>query len=119
MIYIGLEIKDQEPKLGLIFGIIGIFGFYMVLLILVKHKKFRLSKTDKSLTVQQIGRKTKDYKLENIDNWSEEFFIYRGEQKRTIKLTFKDQKRIKVTDKDDLMEYENLYHYLRINHRKK
>lgn len=109
---------DQEPELSLIFGVTGIFGFYVVLLILVKHKKFRLSKADKLLTVQQIGRKTKKYKLENLYDWSEKFFIFRGGQTRTLQLIFEDQRKIKVTDKDDLMEYEKLYHYLRINHRK-
>jgi len=70
------------------------------------------------LTIKQIGRKTKYYKLENLESWSEEFSIFRGQQKRVLKLTFKDRKKIDVTDKDDLMEYENLYHYLRTKHQK-
>lgn len=118
MVYITLESIGQHSELSLIFGPSALFGFYMVLLILVKHKKFRLSKSDKLLRVKQIGRKKKDYKLENLENWSEKFFIFRGEQKRTLKLMFKDHKEVNVTDKDDLMEYEKLYHYLRVNHRK-
>ena len=81
MVCITLGSKDRYPELSLIFGTTGLFGFYMVLLILLKHKKFRMSRTDKQLSVQQIGRRKKTYKLENLENWSEKLFIFRGQQK--------------------------------------
>jgi len=54
--------------------------------------------------------------LTGLKRWTEKTFHFRGQQKRILMLVTQETKTIELTDKDDLREYEKLFHHLRVNY---
>ncbi|MFA0960186.1 hypothetical protein AB9P05_00090 [Roseivirga sp. BDSF3-8] len=107
----------HNHTLALVYGCGGALGLLMIGLTLLKHKNFTLDKERKELTVKQIGREAKSYSLYRLIKWEMKTFIYNNNQSRSLNLFFEKQPYVTVTDKDDLGEFENLYHYLRTHYR--
>jgi len=80
-------------------------------LIMLKSKKIEVSHS--GVAVKLLLRKRWTFDLQDIEKWEEKYFIYSGQQTRKLILTLKNKKRLSITDKDDMIEYEKLYHYLR------
>ena len=113
LIYAGVEVYYSHNKdVGLLIGVCGLFGVFMVFEILRKHKDFSLS--NRTLVIKQTLRSEKRIDLENLKYWTEDTFLYPGHSKRTLTLKMTDGQKIRVSDKDDEMEYEKLYHHLKI-----
>jgi hypothetical protein len=91
---------------------------YLILLILIKYKRFKVLKDEKAIAIWQIGRKKKQLSFHDLEEWSEDIFYFRNQQKRTIKMQFRYSENYSVSDKDDLMQYEELFHFLRLNYKK-
>lgn len=85
----------------------------MVFEIIRKHKDFQLEKTE--LTIKQIFHTTKKLNINSIQNWREEHFYYNGQAKKSLILKTQSGKKVTITDKDDVKEYNKLFQYLRIN----
>jgi hypothetical protein len=97
--------------LGLIFALIGLFGLFMIFEIIRKHKDFKL--IDDSLIIRQMFRTEKELSLAKIKSWTENNFHFRGQVNRKLILKTVDGDKIDFSDKDDLDEFEKLFHYLR------
>ena len=111
---IALKIFSQNRDLSLIFGFSALFGLYMIVEIVRKHKDFELN--DNILVIKQSFKQDIKLDLTGLTRWTEKTFHFRGQQKRILILVTQERKTIEVTDKDDLMEFEKLFHHLRVNH---
>ncbi|WP_017732862.1 hypothetical protein [Nafulsella turpanensis] len=115
LIYSGVKIYNSYSEdVGLLIGTCGLFGVFMIFEILRKHKDFSLSNGD--LIVRQTLRREKIIKLKSLKSWTEDAFYYPGHSKRTLILETTDGQKMSLSDKDDEMEFEKLYHQLKVKH---
>lgn len=56
--------------------------------------------------------------LGQLQSWTENNFYFHGQVNRKLILKTRDSGKINLSDKDDLTEFERLFHYLRVNHLK-
>lgn len=105
--------RGTNQELGLVFLLIGLFGLFMVFEIIRKHKDFKLT-GDKSI-IKQILRPEKELNLGQLKTWTRNDFHFRGQVNRKLILKTKDGDKIDLSDKDDLNEFEKVFHYLRVN----
>lgn len=110
--YLGLYITygNYDP-LFFLFGLLMFWSSLVIGLIMLKSKKIEVSHS--GVAVKLLLRKRWTFDLQDIEKWEEKYFIYSGQQTRKLILTLKNKKRLSITDKDDMIEYEKLYHYLR------
>ena len=99
--------------LGLVFALPGLFGLLIIFEIIRKHKDFKL--TNNTLKIRQMFRADRELNLGKLKSWTEDNFHFNGQVNRILILKTADGEKFDLSDKDDLNEFEKLFHYLRVH----
>jgi hypothetical protein len=114
LFYLALRFYFQnDQQIGVVFGLCGAFGLFMIISIVTNHRDFKL--TDNKLVIKQVLREERQINLTELLSWSISEFHFRGQLKRTVILRTGKEQEVSLTDKDDLIEFEKLHHHLKIN----